>query len=931
LRSPAMRRSEDAVKAASGGDVVTSLGSQKPAQLGIYLLLFAVGYYFAARLGFEFRFQYSQVGIIWPANGLFLAALVLTPRRRWWLVFIATALAHLAALGPAVPVWRLLWQIASNTVFGAATAETIRRFAGPVLHLGNRRQVAAYVVTSFVAPLLFTFTAPSFVRSLFHLEPSFTPATALLKLTLSNATAFLLVAPVVLLWANYGFRRVLELPALRVVEAVAIMFSLLAVGLFAFDTAPETALSPALLLWFFPPLLWAAVRFGPIGASTSLLGVTAMSIWGTARHLGPFVLTTNADKVLSVQMFWIVLCVPVMLLAAVIRERKEVEQRLRESQEELNRDYERVRDLARRLVGAQGDERKRIARELHDDVSQKLALQIAALELERDQQTASELEAMARLQEVGMQCLRTGHDLQGSLNAVLGAAVFLTRADKGSIQQLDHSLGGLRLVAQQGFESRFMDLFALVTNQATSCRAAMESRERVVVEDIAESKIFVGTPELQVLLDAGARAVQSTPLLSSSGKLLGMVSTYYATPRRPLERELRLMDLLARQAADYLERKQAEEALATSSAQLRRFLEAAPTGLLRCSRDLRYLSANSAYADIAGLSVEQIIGRRVIDVIGPDAWETLRPYIERVQNGERVEFETLVSYAAAGPRHIHVVGTPEKDGDEVVGWVGAVTDITEFKRVERQLHEVEKLAAAGQLAASLAHEINNPLSAVINALYLLAGRSDLDPTTTDWISIANNEVARVSRIVKQSLSYYRVGMVAKEVDLAALIEESLQVFGDRFQRGGIAISKRVAKGTSIIGFADEIRQVVDNLLVNSVEATHRGGRLTLSLRPSRSWKNRQELGARLTIADNGSGIPKDYLARVFEPFFTTKAEKGTGLGLWVVKGIVEKHGGSIKIRSTHAATRTGTAISIFWPSAVKEHPTSELARSEHAA
>src|SRR5262249_3402933 len=151
------------------------------------------------------------------------------------------------------------------------------------------------------------------------------------------------------------------------------------------------------------------------------------------------------------------------------------------------------------------------------------------------------------------------------------------------IQQLDHSLGGLRLVAQQGFESRFMDLFALVTNQATSCRAAMESRERVIVEDIAENKIFVGTLELKVLLEARARAVQATPLLSSSGNLLGMVSTYYATPRRPLERELRLMDLLARQAADYLERRQAEEALATSSAQLRRFLEAAPTGLLRCS------------------------------------------------------------------------------------------------------------------------------------------------------------------------------------------------------------------------------------------------------------------------------------------------------------------------------------------------------------
>jgi PAS domain S-box-containing protein len=899
------------------------------ARFGAQLALLAVSYYFAASLGFGFRFQGSQVGIIWPANALLLAALVLTPRRRWWLLLIATALAHIAALWPAVPAWRLLWQIAGNVVFLGVTAEALRRIAGPVLHLGNRRQVVTYVAVSFVSPLLFTFTTPAFIRSLFHLEPRFTPPSALLRLTLTNATAFLLVAPVVILWAKNGIRLVRELPVRRVLEAAVIMVSLAAVGLFVFDTEPETALFPALLLWFFPPLLWAAVRFGPLGASTSLLGVTAISIWGTARHLGPFVLNTNTDRVFSLQMFWIVLCVPVMLLAAVMREREEVEQRLRESQEQLNRDYQRVSELASRLIGAPEDERREIARELHNDVSQPLATLIAALELERDKQTTAELEAMARLQEVGMQCLRT--DLQGSLNAVLDAAVFLTHADKGSIQQLDHSLGGLRLVAQQGFESRFLDLFAVVTNQATSCRAAMDSRERVIVEDMVQSKIFVGTPELQVLLDAGVRAVQSTPLLSSSGKLLGMVSTYYATPHRPLERELRLMDLLARQAADYLERMQAEETLAATSAQLRRFLEAAPTGLVRCSLDLRYLTANAAYAEIVGLPLDQIVGRSIVDVIGANGWETIRPYVGRVQRGERVEFEALVPYAAAGPRHIHVVGMPEKEGEEVVGWVGAVTDITEFKRVEQQLQEVEKIAAAGQLAASLAHEINNPLEAVINVLYLLAGRSDLDPAATGLISIANNEVARVARIVRQSLSYYRAGTLAREVDLAALIDESLQVFRDKLQRAGIAISKKIKPGTSIIGFADEIRQVVDNLLINAVEATPRGGRLALALRQTRCWRNHSQPGARLTIADNGCGIPKAHLARIFEPFFTTKAEKGTGLGLWVVKGIVKKHGGSIRIRSTDAAARRGTAIMIFWPYAAEAFPTSQLARSEHAA
>jgi signal transduction histidine kinase len=161
-----------------------------------------------------------------------------------------------------------------------------------------------------------------------------------------------------------------------------------------------------------------------------------------------------------------------------------------------------------------------------------------------------------------------------------------------------------------------------------------------------------------------------------------------------------------------------------------------------------------------------------------------------------------------------------------------------------------------------------------------------------------------------------------------LIEESLVVFGNKLQRAGIAISEAITPGTSVMGFADEIRQVVDNLLVNAVEATPLGGRLTVCLRPSRSWNDLSELGARLTIADNGCGISKAYLSRVFEPFFTTKDEKGTGLGLWVVKGIVEKRGGSVKIRSTDALARSGTVVSIFWPEKV---PPSKLAQSDYAA
>lgn len=233
---------------------------------------------------------------------------------------------------------------------------------------------------------------------------------------------------------------------------------------------------------------------------------------------------------------------------------------------------------------------------------------------------------------------------------------------------------------------------------------------------------------------------------------------------------------------------------------------------------------------------------------------------------------------------------------------------------EQRLRRVEKVAAAGQLAASLAHEINNPLAAVTNALYILQNYSGLPAETAGLVDTAASELARVSRIVKQSLSYYRVGRFPEETDLAQILEESLRIFEEKFRKAGLAVSTRIRPQTTILGFGDEIRQAIDNLLLNAVEATPRGGRLTVSLRWSRDRKDpSQPAIARLTIADTGSGISRDQLSHLFEPFFTTKAEKGNGLGLWVVRGIVTKHEGSIRIRSSTSGRCRGTVVSLLWP------------------
>lgn len=256
----------------------------------------------------------------------------------------------------------------------------------------------------------------------------------------------------------------------------------------------------------------------------------------------------------------------------------------------------------------------------------------------------------------------------------------------------------------------------------------------------------------------------------------------------------------------------------------------------------------------------------------------------------------------------------------------------EFHEQQERLHRVEKMAAAGQLASSLAHEINNPLSSVTNALYLLETLAELGEPARTYVGTAVTELDRVSRIVKQSLSYYRVGATPVDVDLGAVVGESLQVFRRKFQRSGVELKWEVRKGSPFVGFPDELRQGIDNLLLNALEAMPYGGCLGIAVHDSFDWVHHRRKGdrkgVRLTIADSGHGIPNHIRSRIFEPFFTTKPGQGTGLGLWILQGIVAKHEGAISLRSSDRKDRSGTVISIFLPCYIRAFNKSKAATLE---
>jgi PAS domain S-box-containing protein len=191
--------------------------------------------------------------------------------------------------------------------------------------------------------------------------------------------------------------------------------------------------------------------------------------------------------------------------------------------------------------------------------------------------SAADLKAMRRLNEVGARCAQDANDRDACLQEILKVAIEISGADKGNIQLVENGSGRLNMTTQAGFDSPFLDFFGGRT-EFSACGQAIETQQRVIVEDVRRSALFVGNPSLQAMTDAGVRAVQSTPLISSAGHVLGVISTHFSTTRRPSEQELRLMDLLARQAADYLERKRVEaerEELLASEHELRQTAEEA--------------------------------------------------------------------------------------------------------------------------------------------------------------------------------------------------------------------------------------------------------------------------------------------------------------------------------------------------------------------
>lgn len=250
---------------------------------------------------------------------------------------------------------------------------------------------------------------------------------------------------------------------------------------------------------------------------------------------------------------------------------------------------------------------------------------------------------------------------------------------------------------------------------------------------------------------------------------------------------------------------------------------------------------------------------------------------------------------------------------EITGAINSFSDITDHKRSEVALRTTEKLATVGRMAATLAHEINNPLESVTNFIYLAKQAEAVPEPVRNFLNAADEELVRISHMTKQTLGLYRESIDPQPVVISDLWRNLLSMFSSKLKSQRIQVNLELKTQAQIVGLAGELRQIFANLLSNSIDAVALDGAIRVRVTDVHSNGNRRISGVRITVADNGSGISEKNRRHIFEPFFTTRESLGTGLGLWVSKEIVENHEGSIRIRSSVVPGRSGTVASVFLP------------------
>jgi PAS domain S-box-containing protein len=324
-------------------------------------------------------------------------------------------------------------------------------------------------------------------------------------------------------------------------------------------------------------------------------------------------------------------------------------------------------------------------------------------------------------------------------------------------------------------------------------------------------------------------------------------------------------------------------------------------------------SWNPAATRILGYTSEEMIGTSILRIIPQELHSDEPVILAKIRAGQHIDHFETIRLTKDG-RHLDVslsISPVRDDSGQIIGAAKILRDISARKHLEQSLLQAEKLAATGRMAATIAHEINNPLEAVVNLIYLSRGRAT-DPRQAAYLDAAASEIDRISHIAKQTLGYYRDYSAAAGASLSDIAAEAIRVYEPRCKAAGIRIESHLDPSPKIALRKGEIMQVISNLISNAIHAMPSGGTLSISVKQSPSGSGSSD-GVVLSVEDTGVGISAEKLPRIFDAFFTTRADIGTGIGLFVARQLVEGHGGKIQVQSRTGPHSHGTSMSIFLP------------------